>query len=661
MEHKYPHLISPVKAGGVVLRNRMISSCNLPHFLQGPENFPSDSILTFVEGIAKAGAAVVTIPDRFNNTRQAPMEDICRGPCWDLSDPSVHNYMSQMCESAHFWGAAITVQISKLSSVPRDVDVCERVRKPGPSMMTELDEAREGAQPIAVPFKEISREQMNALRDEIVQRCALYQSFGFDGVCLHMAYCYNAFANFLPKEVNLRTDEYGGSVENRARFPLEVCTEIKKACGRDFIIEMQISGDCMPEDELIRFGKLCEGLVDVFQIRMMDMDGAHITPYNYDGVSVPSAAHYAEVLKKAGVKVLVAPCGGFHDPAMNERLIAEGKTDLVAMARPFISDPWYVTKIVEERAEDIVPCLHCNRCHAHPSGTYLTTCAVNPDIGISHRVGKVEPVSPELAQRIAIVGGGPAGMRAALFASRRGHIVTLYEKEMVLGGQLTHADYPSFKWAIKRYKDFLIKKVEQDPAITVMMGTEVTPEMLTAAEYDAVIAAVGARPKFPEIEGLTDTRVWAPIEVYGRENELGKRIVVVGGGETGTETAMYLAELGHDVTILTRQDVLAPEAWCVHLYALLKRRYDAYPNLKKVFRATTSRIETGRVTYLDRDNNRNVIECDDVVVAGGAEACSDLAMSFAGTARRLIIIGDARKPGNIRSCNRTALAAIMQL
>ena len=655
MNHKYRHLMAPIQVGGLVLKNHMLATSCLPHFLQGPEAFPSESILAFVEDIAKAGAAIVTIPDRFDNTRMVPMEDVKRGPCWDPGDPSVDNYLSLMCETVHFQGSFITAQLSKFHSIPRDVGVYDHMEVPGPSMMTGLEPP-----PPPVPVKAITKEQMEALSDEIVSRSRYYQSVGFDGIVLHCAYAYNVLAKFLPVSTNKRTDEFGGPIENRAKFPLSVARRIREKCGRDFYIEMQISGDCMPEEELVRFAGLCGGLVDLLQIRLMDMDGSHASTYNYDGISVPEPVKYAEIIKRSGAKVMVAPNGGYHDPDMNERLIAQGKTDLIAMARPFICDPEYGRKLLEERAEDVVPCLYCNKCHDHIPGRWSSACRVNPVMGIAHRIDAMTGTATGKRKRVAIIGGGPAGMRAALMAADKGHQVTLYEKSGALGGQLRHADYARFKWALRDYKNYLIAQLDRRDNVRVLLNTAPTPEEVETQSYDAVIAACGAEPVVPAIPGTEDTRFWTPLEVYGREAELGKRVVVVGGGETGTETGMYLAEAGHEVTVLTRSKYLAKDAWSVHAYSLMKRRWEANPNFTGLTEATTRAIAPGTVTFV-KDGVTQALECDSIVISGGVKSRREEALRFSACARQFFLIGDSSAARNLQHCNRSALAAVSKL
>ena len=230
-----------------------------------------------------------------------------------------------------------------------------------------------------------------------------------------------------------------------------------------------------------------------------------------------------------------------------------------------------------------------------------------------------------------------------------------------MGGQLIHSDYASFKWPLRNFKNYLIAQIEKNPDIQVRLNTEATPDMIEAEGYDAVIAAVGSVPKAPPIAGADTTKYYSPIQVFGHEQELGQRVVVVGGSESGVDTAMYLAEAGHDVTILTRQDSLAHDARRVHYWMLLRDRWSKYPNLKPVTLASTTAVQDGKVTYRDNDGAAHEIECDSIVLSCGVRALKDEASAFYGSAGLFMTAGDCVEARNVQFCNRTALAAASKI
>ena len=676
MEIRYPHMLSPVRVGGRVLKNRLLSSCCMPHFLSGPETWMAEPAMVFFENLAKAGAALVTVRDQDSDTSRIPAGDIQHTPWWRLEDPKVQNYHSQLTERIHFQGSLVSALY--LIAAPQGYDVCaaemippggQSVRDKGPAPgdpdgmppMNGMPPMELG--PHGFPMaKELTASQLKELAAQGARRAKLFKSLGFDAVTLHMAYQGPLLAKFISPLTNRRADEYGGSIENRARFPLECFRAIKDACGKDFIIEIEISGE-EPEggntlEETIHFARLCEGLVDIIQIRQGSIDPSHPTGYSWDG-EIPKTLEYAAAFKAAGISALVSPSGGFGDFRQIEDAIAAGKCDTVDMARAFMVDPDYIRKAVEGRPEDRIPCVRCNKCHHIAENKWTTICSVNPMLGLAHhKSAMVRP--PVRKKHIAIVGGGPAGMRAALFCRERGHTVDLYEKSGVLGGQLIHADYPGFKWPLRRYKDYLIEQVKKDKGITLALNTDASPELLRSKQYDAIIVAIGSEPVIPPIEGAERTKIYTPIGVYGHEQELGKRVVVVGGGDSATETGMYLAECGHDVTILSRKGILAENAQGVHFYSMMKARWEALPNFRPILNASTTHVEDGRVIYTDAAGE-HALACDSIVLSGGVRKRDDLVMAYYGCAPEVVTAGDCLKPGALPDVNLSAYAAASRL
>ena len=655
MEQKYKHILSPLKVGNTIIKNRFYGTKGLPHFMQGGEKFPTEPTIEYYANLARNGAAIVTVkamdwpyPER--STLHGDAQHISR---WSLGDPADQNYLAHITDVIHYYNSLACVNIQKLQ--PNGVNI---------SKWTKEDCIRVNG-PMGMPCgEEITHEGLQELKRAIVERVKHFQTLGFDAANLYMSYRNTILACSMSPIVNQRTDEYGGSLENRCRLIVELCKEIKEACGKDFIVEIQFSGEEGPEDgykiedtiELLRQG---EGYIDIIHIRAATGDLSHPTGLN-SIKEEPITLKYAEAIKKSGVKVITAPNGGYQNLDLIEKWIAEGKTDMVAMCRSFIADFDYYDKCLDGRGDDVVPCIRCNNCHGiNFEGPWHSFCSVNPKIGIHSRLNYLAPKADEV-KNVAVIGGGPGGMRAALEARQRGHNVTLFEKKDHLGGQLEHSDYCEFKWPLREYKDWLIAQLDKQ-GVKVILNTAPTPEMIAEGKYDAIIAATGATPKTLNIPGADSKGVWSAQSVFGHEAELGKKVVIVGGSETGVETGLYLADSGHDVVVISRQKELATDANQIHYIHALRDYWSERKNFSYVVNASTTAVTDTSVTYKDADGAEHTIDCDNVVMSSGVKAEYDAAMQFNGLARQFIMVGDCHKPGRVLDATRSAFAAASQI
>lgn len=666
MRPKFPYITSPLVIGNTVYKSRMVGSVALPHYLMGPESFPGEQVIQHVVNIAKNGAAAVVFNDwSYQGQRQVGNIDGRHFPMFDLSDDSVLNYLSQLADQVHYYNTKISVLPSFFGPAGRYITdqaattAEEALRKAGPEPMYRL-RLMSGDMG---PWKQISEAEMEEYTDEVAERIHFYKLLGFDMCTFHMAYCMTFLGQFLSPLTNHRTDQYGGSLENRARLPLMLFRKIKERCGRDFLVEVEISGE-EPEGglttgDIIEFGRLADGLVDIFQVRDKEMDTSQPVPFNSEPGEYRTI-QYAEKMKAASIPQMIEVVGGYHNVKDAEKFLAEGKCDLIALGRSFICEPEYGKKVREGREEDIVPCIRCNRCHGlNLTGPWITVCSVNPAIGVAHKLDKLNPV-PDRKKKVAVIGGGPAGMKAALVAADRGHDVTLFEKEPVLGGQLFHSEFSSFKWTIREYKNWLIAQIGKRPNIQVRLNTLAEPDLIEAEDYEVVLAATGAAPVLPPIPGAETCGALLPIAVYGHEEDLGQTVVVVGGSETGTETALHLAELGREVTLLSRQTELAMGATPTHYRSELLARVYRTPTLKVYTGVKTTAVEPNKVTYASGDKTFE-LEADTIVLCGGVRPLREEALAFSGCGTEFHFVGDCRTPGNIQTCTRSAYAAASQI
>lgn len=662
MKTPYPHLLSPLKVGKFIFKNRMQSSNSLPHFSQGPEKYPADPTIAHFLGRAKSGAAFVTMAGFEDSINAPPFPDtldMSHFPEFDLRDALCQNYMVELIEAMHYEGSLVSGSLfsaTKTFRYENEKGEVEIIDANPPIDMTL------GATSMIIQQAgdEVSAEDLVKIAKSYGQKTAFYKRLGFDAVTIHMSYRAQLPGQLLSPLSNKRTDEYGGSFENRCRFPLLMLEEVKKAAGRDMLVEIQFSA-IEPEggytmEEGLEFLKLAQPYVDIVQVRSAEGDPNHPIPFELQ--KTPFLELAAQV-KAAGLDFLVSNVGGFFDPSEADRAIAEGKLDLVAMARAWISNPDYGQFLYEDRAEDIVPCLRCNKCHGRGKHDIMTTvCSVNPKFGFE-AVDRYLSTTPDRVKDIAVIGGGPGGMRTAIYLADRGHKVTIYEAEDTLGGAIRHADYIPFKWTLKDYKDFLIAQVGKRD-IKVVLGTRVTPDMVDG-RYDAVIAAVGAQPIIPRLPGAEGANVTVATDAIMNAGKIGQKVVVIGGGEVGVETGMFLAQQGREVTVIEMRDELAADTTFMHYRSMFQEAWEAIPTFHFVLEATAKEIGPDYVTYTDKSGAEHKLPADSVILSVGMRAKQDEALAFYGSAPRFYMVGDCKQPGTIQTTNRSAYVTAVSI
>ncbi len=682
MNIRYPNLLSPIKVGNMVLKNRMTSAPSTPHFLQGTERNYTEKMITNWANRARNGAALVTInhlkvdmprfPVTEENKRDIDFPGGHFNMC-DMYDPTCQTYICQLLDAIHYYGGKATAydftpQIGMGGGPSNEMEDFDGEQPMQGEMPQDMPA---GMMPMGggVTVDNMTHQQIQDYINETVADAVMLKKLGFDMMSLHCAYRRCIHAQFLSPLCNHRTDEYGGSVENRSRFMLELYGALKQALGRDFPLEAVMSvsepgKNGWTVEDTIKFAQLAQGKIDILHLRGGIADPQHPTGFTS---TLDNQMPYLEEIgrvKKAcaeqGISMIICASSGFHDLDLAEKAIREGKCDMIAMARSWICDPEYGKKAYEGRGEDVVPCIRCNKCHVSNANDYFRSiCSVNPLIGLEDKILRMNDIKTT-PKKVAVIGGGPAGMKAALVARERGHQVTLFEKTSCLGGALKHSDYCSFKWPLRQFKDYLATQLYKQ-GVNVVLNTLCTKQMLTAGEYEAVIVAVGASPKRPNIPGIEQPHVFAASDVFGHESELGKNIVVIGGGEIGVETGMHLAEKGHSVTVLEMLPRLANEAPEAHYRSMLENYYKNLPNFHGICGVTVTKVDTNGVQYLSADHKEHKINCDSILYSVGMTENFQQAMSLFGAVANTRMIGDCEKAGNVQKAMRSAYAAAMQI
>ncbi len=649
-KEKYPHLFEPLIVGKnkVEYKNRIFQAPMGMALGTDANGLINDIGEEYYSSFARGGFAQICLPI------EVPKDG--GHPRTYSIDEQHHAFMNmhKLQRLVHAYGARSSCEIYHAG--------CCMTPGPGRTIMSASAFVYNGRQ-----VKEMDYHDMDDVAEMYAHAAFMVKRAGFDAITLHYGHGW-LMNNFLSPLTNHRTDEFGGSVENRCRYPLMILKRIREEVGNDLIIEIRMNGSDMMEGGIVPEDAAQQALILSEEADMLHMTcGTRL-----DASSRPKMhpthflerAHNAvasELAKKAGVAIPVGVVGSIHDPDLAESLLAEGKADYVLTARQALTDSDFVNKIREGRLEDIRPCLRCDFCldgskrgalttevNIRKDSTYDRQCAVNPFWyqGISKK--RLIPM-PSKKRKVVVVGGGIAGMQAAVTAAERGHDVTLYEKSDRLGGQTLLSDVMWFKQEMKAFREYLVRQTYK-AGVHVLLKTEATPELVSAIDPDVAIIAVGAEQIVPPIPGLDGENVIMSWDVFGHEDRLGKRVAIVGGGLVGCELSIHLAGKGHEVTVAELSHFLASTAQISERMHLLE-----FMNKNKVTSfvdASVTAISAEGIT-IQTESGEQLIPADSVIICTGTRSLAHLRDSFRDTAFDVINIGDCVHASDIVNAVRT--------
>ncbi|MGA2958116.1 MAG: FAD-dependent oxidoreductase [Thermodesulfobacteriota bacterium] len=620
-------LLSPFRIGKLELRNRIVMPPMATNFADADGNV-NDRHIAYYVARARGGVGYITIEhtgilkEGRASANMALIDSDQKIPPFKKLVGAIHQAGGKVVIQINHAGRQTSASITGAPIVAPSAIPCP-VRKEMP--------------------RALSPEDIQQIVQAFVQAAGRVKEAGADGVEIHMAHGY-LLDQFLSPFSNQRNDEYGGDTSRRLKMPLEVLRAVRKQVGSDFPIICRLSADEYVEGGL----KLEESKEIAKALEKNGADALHVSACIAASVYLNHPPYYVEegvfthlaLGIKSVVRIPVVTVGRIRTPELANRILEEKKADLVSMGRALIADPELLLKALQGKTEEIIPCISCNRCIASIRRGALQ-CAVNPETG---REGIFKLQKTARPKKVWVVGGGPAGMKAAEVAARRGHQVTLYEMTKELGGQFILAAIPPGKQVLGDFTAYLTRQLKKQP-VKIVMGNSFNLDLLRDGKPDVAIVATGASPSLPSIEGIRETRVFTVEDALLHSAQLGQRVLVLGGGGIGAEVADHLSEMGKEVTLVEMREAIALDL-IVHLQHFLNKRLR-----EKGVRILTStkavRFEKQDLWVEDPQGTRKLPVFDSVVISLGSKANDELVQALKGKVSEVYVVGDASKPREV--------------
>ena len=669
MGSRYSHVFQPIRIRGIDFKNRITLAPPSPN-LASTDGLVTHDFVDWFRQFARGGVCTLYVGNCSVDITE------CKDEAYQLDMAQEHGVlpMSWYADMCKQYACHASFEINH-NGENTAYETVGHAPFSASSRITDNERLRakqNGREPI--PCIEMTHEKIHETVEKYAMAAEKMKRAGMDIVLVHGGHG-NLISQFTSPLYNLRTDEYGGSTKNRARFAIEVCDAIRRRCGEDFVIEYRISADeiapaGMHFDETLELIGYLKDHIDIIHVSAglhSDFNMAYFNNWcqNYL-MDHCFNVHYARDVKKAYPDLLVNTVGSIMSLDYAEEIIANGWADFVSMCRPLMADPDMPKKYAEDRPEDRRPCLRCNTCMNHLMIPKPIYCAINPISAVTGEIKDgVVPKAP-VKKKVAIIGGGPGGIQALQTLLDRGHDVTLYEKSARLGGNVVGAAVPPFKIDVQDYLKWMRHTASQCAArgAKILLNTEATKDMLDIEKYDAIVIAVGAEPIIPgKIPGIHKPHVaWAPDAEEGNA-KVGNEIVVVGAGQVGLEAALDFANLGKKVTVIEMLNPMTSMMRSRGSRDIMGKLREA--NVEVKYETALNEVKDNAVVVKDAKSGEiSEIPCDTVLLAMGIKPRFDVvdALRHCAPETSVAIIGDCNnKAGTISEAVNQAFQACIHI
>jgi len=633
------NLFKPGKIGNLRIKNRIVMAPMGSRGLVEPDGRLSQRLVDYFTERAAGGTGLIITGLTYVEVDIEPKlwGVFCTGTPRADSTLFLARF-EELANAVHAYGAKIAVQLTagrgRIS--PAADQNAGRVVAPSPVP---------AFWPPHKKARELTLEEIEKLIKDFGVAAKMLKGAGIDAVELHAheGYLIDEFTTAL---WNQRTDQYGGDFERRLRFPLGIIESIQSEAGVDFPIIYRFGASHHIDegrgiDESLRMAKrLQQAGVSAFHV---DAGCYEASYYAHPPTYMPPGCLLDDIAAiKNGVDVPVIAVGKLGYPKLAEEVLSKGQADFIALGRPLLADPEWPRKVKEERLDDIRMCIGCNECFRRLLENKYLSCAVNPATGMEKELA-LEPAKKK--KNVLVVGGGPGGMEAAIVAARRGHDVTLWEKEDRLGGSLIPAAVPAFKDDLSAFKSYLIHQVKEK-GVKVELQKKATPERVKEMNPDELIIATGATPATLNCPGASSDNVITSVDSLLGYKVVGDRVVVIGGGEVGCEIAIWLARQGKQITVVEVLPDILPRT--IFMNKMMLQKMLAEAGVTILTGTTVSEIQRTEVIARNK-NGQQTLQADTVILAVGMEKREALLESLAGEISELHVIGDCVEPREIRS------------